>query len=174
MIRYENQSTLEAIYAINTILLVFISSILKIKSSLQTKNLKADLSDAGSDIYVSLDYNPLILAQEDRLLFFKISVLFTIGIILMSFDNQLSIFGLIPVAMNLKVRFWLIFECKIQNYVDMPSCGGFFVDILLFAIIAVAVWFGSPEMPLYSGVFIGWAIGELRILCSFKMVRDKL
>ena len=113
MIRYENQSTLEAIYAINTILLVFISSILKIKSSLQSKTLKADLSDSGSEIFVSLDYNPLILAQEDRLLFFKISFLFTIGIILMSFDNQLSIFGLIPVTMNLKVRFWLIFECKI-------------------------------------------------------------
>ena len=62
MIRYENQSTLEAIYAINTILLVFISSILKIKSSLQSKTLKADLSDAGSEIFVSLDYNPLILA----------------------------------------------------------------------------------------------------------------
>ena len=56
----------------------------------------------------------------------------------------------------------------------MPSCGGFFVDVLAFAIVVVAVWFGSPTMPLYSGVFIGWAMAELRILCSFKMVRDKL
>ena len=87
MIRYEGQPQLEAVYAINTILLVLVSLLLKIKASYQSKHLKTDLSEGSSCIFVSLDYNPLIIAQEDRLLIFKISVLFTIGIILMSYDN---------------------------------------------------------------------------------------
>jgi hypothetical protein len=82
--------------------------------------------------------------------------------------------AMVPCAMNLRVRVWMSLQCKIQNYLDSPNCFGIFFDIVILLGVGVAVVFASDRIPLFSGFFIGLAIGEVRILCSFKIIRDKL
>lgn len=165
MIIYERQNSFELLYSQNTInLFIFI-----IWSRNQIFN----------------------IAHEDRLQFLVIGVLLFAGItlfyfsvnILTSLESIVIGFGLVPCIVNLRVRLWMAYQCKIQNYVDLPSESGLCVDlinlVLSFGGITIfAISHSNNWLPIVlaslSSILIGIGIGEVRIICSFKMVREKL
>ena len=107
-----------------------------------------------------------------------------------------------PSVMNLRVRTWMAYECKIPNYIDMPTRIGLITDVfmLISALVGVGctIWgFGGVFtlsesgsevrievdsfdniiafcLAILSGILLGIGLGQVRILCSFKMVREKL
>lgn len=48
--------------------------------------------------------------------------------------------GVAPSVMNLRVRTWMAYECKIPNYIDVPTKLGLIVDVsmLIFSLAGVA------------------------------------
>jgi hypothetical protein len=84
---FEHQHPLEASYGVNTLLLIALSLIMRVKAGVQAKTLKRELQDNTSTLFVSLDYNPLIVSPDDRLQFFRIALFFMIGLVLMAWDQ---------------------------------------------------------------------------------------
>jgi len=91
----------------------------------------------------------------------------------------------------------MAYKCKIPNFVDVPTQGGLGLDNLNFAvmlvgIITLAEMFGTKTTTIglattftydnmvaiifafLAGLCLGYGLSEVRILCSFKMVRTKL
>lgn len=104
--------------------------------------------------------------------------------------------GLIPTVMNLKVQIWMKNECKIPNFVQQASNKEMW--IYAFNLITAVIGFlliiyqfgkdldkpdvegeGYPNFYAFisaalAGLFIGYAFGQVRILCGYKEVRQKL
>jgi hypothetical protein len=94
--------------------------------------------------------------------------------------------GFAPCVMNLRIRMWLAFGCPVKMYIDNPSSCGMVLDFLnlVFVVLAIALSVTicpnnyqnmvSIGLSSVSGILLGVGLAEVRILCSFKTVRDKL
>jgi len=106
-----------------------------------------------------------------------------------------------PLVLNLHVRKWQAYKCKLPNFIEVPTQGGIGLDHLNLAVAIVgAVCLGenfgteqsiftyNKDIPIeytystlvaifasfISGCLLGYGLAEIRILCSFKNVREKL
>jgi len=111
--------------------------------------------------------------------------------------------GLTPTVMNLRVRCWAAYECKLKHYIEVPTKIGLIVDasMLILALAGtgcvfygfggVFTWGNSGDdmsliaskesfndfisfcLAIVSGILIGVGLGQTRILCGFNLVREK-
>ena len=103
-----------------------------------------------------------------------------------SFMVFISFGGLAPVVMNLRVRMWMSSLILLRNYIDMPSKCGLVIDFLNLIIVIFGVALAiticprdydnivSIALSALSGIFMGLGLAEIKILCSFKTIRDKM
>ena len=94
--------------------------------------------------------------------------------------------GLAPCIMNLKIRIWISFECSAKMYIDNPTTCGLVLDFINLVIVVLSVALSITICPdsyenmvsiglaCASGILLGIGLAEVRILCSFKTVRDRL
>ena len=118
---------------------------------------------------ISRDYNILMIAKEDRLTFGLISLCLTVGVGLyfLAIQNvssinfslvSLIIFGgVTPTVMNLRVRCWGAYQCRMPNYIDVPTKIGLIVDFSMLILVLIGtgcVFYG------FGGVFKLAEVGD--------------
>mmetsp|Transcript_9322 Transcript_9322/g.15714 ORF Transcript_9322/g.15714 Transcript_9322/m.15714 type:complete len:536 (+) Transcript_9322:39-1646(+) len=165
--------------------------------------------------YVSQDLNILQIPRSDRNKIALISLSYTFGIVLFIYAVQivhrqvfslacLLVFGgMAPSVMNLRIRLWMAYECKIKNFLQLPTKRELVIDVVAFGLtflgccmLAFGVGVKNSKEPLFqlnylsspikvyhdlvafvfallAGISLGICFGEIRILCHFKQIRER-
>ena len=100
---------------------------------------------------------------------------------------SISLGAVTPIVMGLHLRNWMAYKCPIKSFIDVPSHGGLALDynnaaFFLIGLVIMTENFGANQqanyadilLPILGGVFLGYSLSKIRIICSFKTVRSKL
>jgi hypothetical protein len=137
------------------------------------------------------------VAKQDRVELVKISVAAALGACFVceslnhteftALTLTISLGAVTPIVMSLHLRNWMAYKCPIKSFIDVPSPGGLALDynnaaFFLIGLVILTENFGANQatdyisilFPILGGIFLGYSLSKIRILCSFKKVRSKL
>lgn len=103
----------------------------------------------------------------------------------------MSFGSIVPCIYNLHLRMWIRYKCKINSFVEVPTQAELCIDwfniafsIVGAAIIAFLGFYHNSNtfhigtvatiLNVAGSILIGIGLGEVKILCSFKMIRSKM